>query len=136
MIPAAAVFLLGCSTIFGVSPSPMPAFDSTQAPKAAFSPAPDDGLAGLWLVAYSWGCASDSETTWILYADGTFSSPDVNQEGTWSVNGRAFELTYPYSPYAVYAGTVELSGGYIEGTMAGDDGNRGCWHARKKAPAF
>jgi hypothetical protein len=98
------------------------------------SPAPGDKLAGRWKVFYSWGCASYSETIWVLISGGVFSSPDVRQEGTWTRDGDSITLTYPQAPFVVYTGTVDPARDSMEGAMAGQDGSRGCWHARKQAP--
>jgi hypothetical protein len=88
-------------------------------------------LAGDWAVYYSWGCGSFSETSWTLSADGTFYSAPVNRSGKWSVRGRDFVLAFPYGPFVVYTGTVDSTGESIAGTMAGNDGSRGCWRAVK-----
>jgi hypothetical protein len=129
---AAGMVFIGCSKLTVLSQPPVPFLESTPTPKEAASPAPGVDLSGLWRVDYSWGCASRLETTWILRSDGTFASPAVNQEGIWSLNGQAFELIYPYNPRTVYTGTLDPSGDDIEGTMAANDGSRGCWHAHRQ----
>jgi hypothetical protein len=92
-------------------------------------------LAGEWTVRYSWGCGTYSETGWNLSADGTFYSASVNRSGKWILRGRDFVLTFPYAPFVVYSGTVSSDGLSMEGTMAGNDGSRGCWDAAKIPPA-
>jgi len=136
MVQAAiGLLILGCSKTRGVLPSPTPCVESTPTPSPSVFPVLDGGLAGEWLVSYSWGCGSLSETTWLLYPDGTFFAPAVNRGGTWHLEGREFALTFPYSPFARYTGRADPAGEYLEGTMAGDDGSRGCWHARKSESA-
>jgi hypothetical protein len=126
------MLLLGCSKIQGISPSPTPDIKPARTAAMTASGASELELAGEWLVSYSWGCGSYSETIWKLESDGTFYAPEINRGGTWSVDGRKFELSFPYEPYVTYSGTVDPQGTYLEGTMAGTDGSQGCWHARKK----
>jgi hypothetical protein len=127
------MLLLGCSKIQGIPRSPTPGVKPARTAAETASGASASELAGQWLVFYSWGCGSYSETVWNLESDGTFYAPEINRGGTWNVDGRDFKLTFPYEPYATYSGTIDPQGAYMEGTMAGTDGSQGCWQARKKA---
>jgi hypothetical protein len=131
---AAGLLGLGCSKIHNLFPSAAAASYPTGTPSLVKKTPTAAGPEGTWQVFYSWGCGSFSETVWILHPDGTFFIPDINRGGTWKAEGSDFTLSFPYSPFVVYTGKIDAAGKTMEGTMAGDDGSRGCWHARKGNP--
>jgi hypothetical protein len=131
ILSAAALLILGCSKINSLFPTSRWAFFPAETPIPAKTDSIPGNLAGTWHVGYSWGCGSFSETTWILHPDGTFFSPAIRRDGRWKAEGDQFALSFPYGPFVVYSGTIDATGKYMEGTMAGDDGSSGCWHAQK-----
>lgn len=93
-------------------------------------------ITGDWDLNYNWDCSDEysDPATLSFYSDGTFyvSEDTSGGSGTWTLNGDSLDYIYSEEPYAHYAGTVNSSRDYIEGTIATSDGGVGCFKAYKR----
>jgi hypothetical protein len=95
---------------------------------------PGIDVIGTWTLEFDWECdeVSVGTTPIIFNSNGTFTMPDWDYSGPWTLNGSqiTFRIINDSDYNTVYTGTV--SDDYIDGTMSNDANETGCWTAARR----
>jgi hypothetical protein len=87
---------------------------------------PTPGLAGDWVLHYSWGCDGNFSTLNLTFnSDGTIRGPET---GTWVQQDGTILMSFDSGP-GKYGGT--LNGPIGSGAMSTFSGSNGCWYLSK-----
>lgn len=96
---------------------------------------PGEGVRGDWQFFYDWACSGDYSGPLALtfFDDHTFQLVEGGSllGGSWESAGDQVEFLFADPPHARYSGTIDFSLTYLQGGMEMEDGNTGCWYARK-----